>query len=224
MMERSQNGINKYNNLNANYVNVSSASLSAGCNPCSPDEVRDGSQCNPCHPCYPDQITDGEQCNPCHPCYPDQLTGGSQCNPCHPCYPDQITESEQCNPCNPCNPDQWRDGGNSSGGGCFITSACVETLNLPDDCDELQTLRVLRDKRKLYDQQFSALVEEYYRIAPAIVSAIDHMPDRLARYRDIYERMVVPCVAMVKQNRENDAVQLYTDTVLELKCRYLGEA
>ena len=100
----------------------------------------------------------------------------------------------------------------------------METLNLPDDCDELQTLRVLRDKRKLYDQQFSALVDEYYRIAPAIVSAIDHMPDRLARYRDIYERMVVPCVAMVRQNRENDAVQLYTDTVLELKRRYLEEA
>ena len=207
MMERSQNGINKYSNLNAHYVNVSSGSLSAGCNPCSPDEIKDGKQCNPCHPCYPDQITE---------------TG--QCNPCHPCYPDQITETGQCNPCNPCNPDQWRDGGNSSGGGCFITSACVETLNLPDDCDELQTLRVLRDKRKLYDQQFSALVDEYYRIAPAIVSAIDHMPDRLARYRDIYERMVVPCVAMVKQNRENDAVQLYTDTVLELKRRYLEEA
>lgn len=94
-------------------------------------------------------------------------------------------------------------------------------MNLPDNCDELQTLRVLRDKRKIYDSQFCAMVEEYYQIAPQIVSAINRAPDRKKRYADIYENMVKPCVAMAKQNRENDAVRLYTDIVLKLKERYL---
>ena len=95
-------------------------------------------------------------------------------------------------------------------------------MNLPDDCDELQTLRALRDKRRLYDQEFDALVEEYYRIAPTIVKAINALSDRKAKYAELYENMVVPCVTMIKANRENEAVELYTQTVLQLKQRYVS--
>ena len=97
-------------------------------------------------------------------------------------------------------------------------------MGLADDCDELQTLRALRDKRRLYDAEFDALVHEYYKIAPAIVDAIDAMPDRKAIYADIYENMVKPCYAMIKENRENEAVALYTETVLQLKQRYFVAA
>lgn len=220
--------------MNASFRNVSeSASMGScyPCNPCSPDQTdASGAQCNPCNPCSPDQLgRGGSQCNPCNPCSPDQRkSDGSQCNPCNPCSPDQRRSfGEQCYPCNPCSPDQGSSDSSSGSGrssGCFITSACVESMGLADDCDELQTLRALRDKRRLYDPAFDALVKEYYRIAPIIVDAIDASPDRKAVYTQLYETMVRPCVALVKENRENEAVELYTQTVLQLKQRYVSAA
>ena len=37
----------------------------------------------------------------------------------------------------------YGDAGSSTG--CFLTSACVEAMNLPDDCEELMILRKFRD-------------------------------------------------------------------------------
>ena len=217
--------------MSANFENVSGSDSMAGCypcNPCVPDQTNeDGSQCYPCHPCSPDQLrSGGGQCYPCNPCSPDQRSDdGSQCYPCNPCSPDQRDEGgNQCYPCHPCMPDQGEadssSGSSSSSGGCFITGACTESMGLADDCDELQTLRALRDKRRLYDAEFDALVKEYYRIAPIIVQAIDASQDRKSTYAELYETMVKPCVNMVKANRENEAVALYTRTVLQLKQRY----
>ena len=197
------------------------------CNPCGPDQVRrDGSQCFPCNPCGPDQLrTGGSQCFPCNPCGPDQRrSDGSQCFPCNPCGPDQRRSGgSQCFPCNPCGPD-WESpshsGGGGSSGGCFITGACVNAMRLPDDCDELQTLRALRDKRVLYDPAFAGVVKEYYRIAPAVVAAIDASPDKHRLYSEIYSDMVRPAVDLVKANKEDEAVDLYTRHVLRLKAEY----
>ena len=190
------------------------------CNPCSPDEVIGGSQCNPCNPCAPDQIKGGTQCNPCNPCAPDQIKGGTQCNPCNPCSPDQIKGGTQCNPCNPCSPDQMHDGTSGSSSSCFISSACAESLGLPDDCDELKTLRAFRDRRKKEDEDFLKLVEEYYRIAPEIVDSINLKDDRAAIYADIYSKLVEPCVRLIKQQRENEAVDLYVKEVRKLQGLY----
>lgn len=220
--------------MSANFENVSSSDSMASCypcNPCTPDQVDEyGAQCYPCNPCTPDQLGNGgSQCYPCQPCTPDQRDDdGSQCYPCHPCTPDQRDEGgSQCYPCHPCTPDQGEasySSSSSSSDGCFITSACVESMGLADDCDELQTLRALRDKRRLYDPKFDALVKEYYKVAPIIVEAIDASPNRKAKYAELYETMVKPCVAMVKENRENEAVELYTQTVLQLKQRYVRAA
>lgn len=219
--------------MSSDFENVSGNESMASCypcNPCSPDQTDEyGAQCYPCNPCSPDQLgSGGSQCYPCNPCSPDQsYDDGSQCYPCSPCSPDQRgVGGSQCYPCSPCSPDQGEPSYSSSdsSGGCFITSACVESMGLADNCDELETLRALRDKRKLYDSSFATLVEEYYRIAPLIVSAIDDAPDRVTLYKEIFETMVKPCVAMVKDNRENEAVELYTQKVIQLKRQYVGEA
>lgn len=195
-------------------------SLLFSCNPCSPDELRGGSQCNPCNPCSPDQIKDGSQCNPCNPCSPDQLRGGSQCNPCNPCSPDQMHTGGQCNPCSPCSPDQGSGGNSSGGSSCFITSACTESLGLPDDCDELQTLRAFRDKRKAEDPDFVMLVEEYYRIAPVIVEWINGKDDSKEEFLKLYHELVIPCVELIKRGNEDEAIKLYTSQVKMLQGRF----
>ena len=202
--------------LPAMYYNVTLYADDDRCYPgCNPD-----SDCNPCNPCGPDTVcnprnsSDEEMgCYPCSPCNPD-----AECSPCNPCNPDS-----RCYPCSPCRPDMLDESDNDNNGdsGCFLTSACVEALGLPDDCEELQVLRVLRDKRKLYDDAFASLVHEYYIIAPKIVKAIDSMPECNAIYHDIYYSLVKPCVAFVKQNQENEAIKLYTDIVLKLTKIYL---
>lgn len=196
-------------NVQAQYYDVSSYNEDNRCYPgCNPD-----SDCYPCNPCGPDTV-----CNPQNSSDEDM-----DCYPCRPCNPD--TDS-RCYPCSPCGPDarDESDDDNSGGSGCFLTSACVEALGLPDNCEELQILRVLRDKRRLYDDAFDSLVRQYYEIAPKIVKAIDAMPERKAIYHGIYDSLVKPCVDFVKQNRENDAIQRYTDAVLELKGIYLEGA
>ena len=186
----------------ANFANVSA---------CYPGDL-DESDCYPCNPCGPDT-----SCNPRGSSDEDM-----DCYPCHPCNPD--TDS-RCYPCSPCSPDTRDDDSSSgSGSGCFITSACTETLGLPDNCDELQTLRVLRDKRILYDDSFGKLVKEYYSIAPRIVSVIDGKLDRRAIYEQIYRTLVKPCTDLVKVNKENEAVERYSSIVMQLKEQYLEEA
>lgn len=58
---------------------------------------------------------------------------------------------------------------------CFITTAICKAHGKPDDCMELTTLRNWRDSYGM--THFPEEVAEYYRIAPAIVEAINAKPD-----------------------------------------------
>ena len=102
-------------------------------------------------------------------------------------------------------------------GGCYLTSACVQARGLADDCTELQTLRAFRDGW-LMDQPYgSEIIHEYYHIAPAIVASIDQKPNAAAIYDAIYTQVVLPCVAFIQKQKNEDAVKIYSDTVRALK-------
>jgi len=91
----------------------------------------------------------------------------------------------------------WGDGGGGSGGGgCFLTTACVEHKGLADDCYELQALRAMRDTIVTWSDDMKALVEEYYRIAPVIVSRINAEADSADIWEDLYVNLVQKCVAL----------------------------
>ena len=61
----------------------------------------------------------------------------------------------------------------SSNSFCIITSAACAALHKPDDCEELNTLRVYRDKMKCINPIVAALIKEYYRVAPLLVQKIN---------------------------------------------------
>ena len=61
-------------------------------------------------------------------------------------------------------------GSSSGGGGCFLTTAVVEMRGEADDGTILNTLRMYRDNFLL--EHYPNEIEEYYNIAPKIVSAI----------------------------------------------------
>lgn len=105
----------------------------------------------------------------------------------------------------------------SSGSGCFLTTACVKAKGLPDDCDELETLRKYRDTW-LTSQSFGKEdIKTYYDIAPQIVEKIDKLDNADEIYECIYNEVIVPCVSYIKNEEYEKAYELYKKTILELK-------
>lgn len=111
--------------------------------------------------------------------------------------------------------------GEPEGGGCVVTSACMESKNLPDDCRELQTLRKLRDWMKGNLDDGNKLVAEYEGLAPAIVKAINDRPDAKTVWSRIYDKFIKPAVDLVEQGNNKVAVKVYKDGILELAHDYL---
>lgn len=103
---------------------------------------------------------------------------------------------------------------------CFITTACVTEKGLPDNCDELTTLRGLRENYMRHTLQGKALLTEYSILGPAVVAAIYHCENRKEIYDYLYQNMITPAVAMIKNGKYQDAVDWYQGFSEELKKKY----
>lgn len=105
-------------------------------------------------------------------------------------------------------------------GGCFITTAVCGSLNKTDDCDELMSMRRLRDKLKVEDSDMSALIEEYYRIAPLIVKKIDSATDAPTVYRWLWDNSISKICEDIMQENYRDAKLRYISMLEDLCVRY----
>lgn len=94
---------------------------------------------------------------------------------------------------------------------CFLTSACTAARGLPDDCAELTTLRGLRDGFMRPSESGAALVEEYYRIAPAIVRGVNARDNSLAVWNLVYSDLIIPAIDLIQAGRKEEAVKMYTE-------------
>jgi hypothetical protein len=103
---------------------------------------------------------------------------------------------------------------------CFITSAVCETMDKADDCYELTAFRNFRDSYMLENVARKAMVEEYYQVAPVIVTAINANPDAEARYQEIWARYLQPCLQAIEEKRLEDCAKQYSKMVSELKKQY----
>jgi hypothetical protein len=103
---------------------------------------------------------------------------------------------------------------------CYITTATAAALGLPDDCAELTVLRHFRDEVLLRCPPGRRDVQEYYATAPAILAAIDRLPDAGAVYRHLYRQNIAPAVAAVRAGRHADAYAIYRRLVGEARDRY----
>ena len=111
----------------------------------------------------------------------------------------------------------------SSGGGCFITTACVAALGCPDDGYELECMRHFRDSWLKYRPTGLEEIHHYYLIAPQIVEEIDKCKEKSNIYVEIYNRYIQPCVEMVSKEDFEKAYSLYTSMVNSLERRFLGK-
>lgn len=99
---------------------------------------------------------------------------------------------------------------------CYLTTACVFNKGLPDDCDELTTLRSFRDTYLKSLPEGEKEIEEYYKTAPTIVDHINASDNPGKVYDDIYNSVIVPCVELIK-NGDNEAAHCkYRDMVTSL--------
>ncbi len=99
---------------------------------------------------------------------------------------------------------------------CYITTAVCDTLGMPDDCDELTTLRWFRDEVMERTLAGRKEVAEYYKIAPKIVKAINERPDSDALYRCLYLTSIHPAVLAVRRGHMQEAHALYCEMVNSL--------
>ena len=118
----------------------------------------------------------------------------------------------------------WRKQSNdnhlSGSDGCYLTTACVVANHLPDDCDELQTLRRYRDTYLKNKRNGNADIMEYYSIAPKIVSSINAADNSTAIWSAVYAELILPCVQMIKTGNYEEAYALYKNYTYRLRAQY----
>lgn len=102
---------------------------------------------------------------------------------------------------------------------CFLTTACVQYYQMPDNAYELETLRQYRDTYLLSNEDGRNLVKEYYRVAPEIVNRIEKDKARNFVYDFIYSKIKKACSEIEKQAYEV-AKQTYQNLVETLQKRY----
>ena len=102
---------------------------------------------------------------------------------------------------------------------CFLTTACTLHAGLPDDCEELTVLRNFRDGYIARLPGGSALISEYYRIAPGIVREIMGASDRDVVLPWIFQH-VRASVDSIRADQPTPALRRYRTMVQSLHRRY----
>ena len=107
---------------------------------------------------------------------------------------------------------------------CFITTAACQHLGKADDCAELTAFRRFRDTWLANQPGGQALIEEYYRIAPTLVTLMDHTGDPEKTYHTLWQQYLQPCYDALNRGDNESCFRLYCQMVRQLKVRYLKEA
>ena len=101
---------------------------------------------------------------------------------------------------------------------CFLTTACCQYQNLPDDCIELQTLRRFRDTWLIKQDFGSDIIDLYYKDAPNIVDAIEQNQHKEQTWNKVYEK-IKEIVKMIDNKQYELSTCEYLLLVYKLKTR-----
>lgn len=99
--------------------------------------------------------------------------------------------------------------------GCFITTACCETLGLDDNCFELRTLRRYRDVVLAKRPGGADEIAAYYALAPLILARLPQ-DARDQRLRHVYARYILPAALAARLGLNALAYRLYVRMLDEL--------
>jgi hypothetical protein len=99
--------------------------------------------------------------------------------------------------------------------GCFLTTACCDVLGLSDDCFELRTLRLYRDRVLIGSPGGQAALAAYYLVAPSILARLPQ-EERVARLLSVYVRFILPSALAARLGMNRLAYSLYARMMDEL--------
>lgn len=143
----------------------------------------------------------------------------AHCNSCNTWWCSRHgTKGNRCPGCG----HKYLDGASSSGG-CFITTATLISIGKDDNCKELQAFRRFRDNWLVLQEDGPSLISEYYKIAPAIVEAIDLRDDREQVYQKLWSYELQPCLLLINSNLNMEALRTYKAAMYNLKLKYLSQ-
>lgn len=104
---------------------------------------------------------------------------------------------------------------------CYVTTAVCRSLNKPDECYELRTLRKYRDCFLAHSPGGEDTIREYYNIAPTIVKRIDRRENADEIYKEIWENYLSPCIRLIESEKMEECRELYTKMIHDLERGYL---
>ena len=104
-------------------------------------------------------------------------------------------------------------GSSSKGGFCFLTTAVCEYFGKPDDCPELTALRGYRDGWLKNQPDGPALIAEYYRIAPLIVSRMKASENFGLYCERLWSDYIKPCLSLIAAGQYEACKHLYIEMV-----------
>lgn len=105
---------------------------------------------------------------------------------------------------------------------CFLTTAAVDAVGLNDDCWELETLRRFRDGWLSSTPEGSALIADYYRIAPDIVARINQSANARFIWWRTYAFGILPAAVCARLGWRAHALSHYRNMVRRLEAMETG--
>ena len=101
--------------------------------------------------------------------------------------------------------------------GCFISTACMISKGLSDNCLELKTLRHFRDNFVKLQVRGSEDLNEYYLTAPEIINKINQSENSRARYEAIFNGLVKISLQLIGKGKFEEAYEHYKKYILKLR-------
>lgn len=103
---------------------------------------------------------------------------------------------------------------------CYITTIICDVLGFEDDCSILNTLRYFRDNTMQKDIKYLPLLLEYDVIGPQIANNIQREYSNtkdIELWTQFYNFYLVQTANLIKENKQEEAVNCYIEMVSSLK-------
>lgn len=100
--------------------------------------------------------------------------------------------------------------------GCYLSTTCMQVMadSFDDNCIELDLLRNFRDS--YVKEHHPEAIEEYYKIAPKIVSTISSNKNSKKIYREIYSDFILKTIELIQDQQFEKVYNQYKNYSLKL--------
>lgn len=100
---------------------------------------------------------------------------------------------------------------------CYITTAIVTILEMPDNCEEIMALRSLRDNYFQINPKYYIMLAEYDIIGPQISQKLSMLDNREIVAQTAFIKFIQPVSKLIKEGNYEEATKLYSQMVLYYK-------